>query len=181
MKTRKLAAALLALFAGGAAMRGMLKTLYPLQYEKEVEIGCSKQNLEPALVFAVIKCESGFDPQAVSSVGAKGLMQLMQETFDWLQSKTGESLSEDALFVPETNIRYGCYLLRILLSEFSGETETAVAAYHAGIGNVNKWLQDARYSTDGATLHRIPFGSTAAYVKRVKKVQRIYAALYDLD
>ena len=168
-------------FTGRLAVRGVLKSLYPLQYEKEVEIGCQTQGLEKSFVFAVIKCESGFDPEAVSHVGARGLMQLMPETFEWLQSKTGETLTEDDLFDPEVNIRYGCYLLRILLSEFSGEQDVAVAAYHAGIGNVSKWLQDERYSSNGKHLQRIPFDSTAAYVKRVKKVQRIYAALYDME
>ncbi len=163
------------------ALRGVLKTLYPLRYEKDVEIGCQTQGLEKSFVLAVIKCESGFDPHAVSNVGARGLMQLMPETFDWLQSKTGDSYTEDDLFEPAVNVRYGCYLLRILLTEFSGEQDTAVAAYHAGIGNVSKWLQDEDKSADGRTLRRIPFGSTAAYVKKVKKVQRIYAALYDLD
>ena len=165
---------------GRFAVRGVLKTLYPLQYEKEVEIGCRAQGLEKSFVFAVIKCESGFDPQAVSHVGARGLMQLMPETFDWLLSKTGETYTEDDLFDPKVNIRYGCYLLHILLSEFSGEQETAIAAYHAGIGNVTKWLQDETYSKDGRLLHRIPFGTTERYVKKVKKAQRIYAALYDM-
>ena len=166
-------------FTGRLAVRGVLKSLYPVQFEKEVEIGCQTQGLEKSFVLAVIKCESGFDPEAVSHVGARGLMQLMPETFEWLQSKTGETLTEDDLFDPEVNIRYGCYLLHILLSEFSGEQDVAVAAYHAGIGNVSKWLQDERYSSNGKHLQRIPFDSTAAYVKRVKKAQRIYAALYD--
>ncbi len=168
-------------FGGRFAVRGVLKTLYPLQFEKEVEIGCQTQGLEKSFVLAVIKCESGFDPGAVSPVGARGLMQLMPETFDWLQTKTGETLSADDLFEPEVNIRYGCYLLHVLLSEFSGEQDVAVAAYHAGSGNVSKWLQDERFSRNGKHLHRIPFDSTAVYVKRVKKAQRIYAALYDLD
>ncbi len=175
------AAIVLVFFGGRLAVRGVLKSLYPLQYEKEVEIGCQTQGLEKSFVFAVIKCESGFDSEAVSSVGARGLMQLMPETFRWLQSKTGDELDDDELFDPAVNVRYGCYLLRILLSEFSGEQDVAVAAYHAGIGNVSSWLQDERYSANGSTLHRIPFGTTAAYVKRVKKVQRIYAALYDME
>ena len=168
-------------FTGRFAVRSVLKSLYPLQYEKEVEIGCQAQNLPRSFVYAVIKCESGFDPQAVSNVGARGLMQLMPETFRWLCSKTGEECTEDDLFDPAINVRYGCYLLHILLSEFAGEQSTAVAAYHAGIGNVGKWLRDEQYSADGKTLRAIPFGTTERYVKRVKKVQRIYAALYDLD
>ena len=176
-----LALCVLVFFGGRLAVRGVLKSLYPLQYEKEVEIGCQTQGLEKSFVLAVIKCESGFDTRALSSVGARGLMQLMPETFSWLQSKTGDKLTEDDLYDPAVNIRYGCYLLHILLSEFSGEESTAIAAYHAGIGNVSKWLQDERFSSNGKELHRIPFDSTAVYVKRVKQAQRIYAALYDIE
>ena len=147
------AAVFLVFFGGRLAVRGVLKSLYPLQYEKEVEIGCQTQGLEKSFVFAVIKCESGFDREAVSSVGARGLMQLMPETFRWLQSKTGDELDDDDLFDPAVNVRYGCYLLHILLSEFSGEQDVAVAAYHAGIGNVSSWLKDERYSANGSTLH----------------------------
>ena len=171
----------LLLLGGCFAVRGVLQSLYPQRYDDFVETYTAEHGLEKSFVYAVIKCESGFDPQAVSNVGARGLMQLMPETFRWLCSKTGEECTEDDLFDPAINVRYGCYLLHILLSEFAGEQSTAVAAYHAGIGNVGKWLQDERYSADGKTLRTIPFGTTERYVKRVKKVQRIYAALYDLD
>lgn len=155
------------------------KTLYPLRYDDFVESYTEKYKLEKSFVFAVIKCESGYDNKAVSPVGARGLMQLMPETFLWLLTKTDEKLTEEDLFNPEINIKYGCMYYGMMKKQFKN-TETAVAAYHAGTGNVTKWLSDKRYSSDGKTLYNIPFASTKAYVERVMKTQKIYEKIYDL-
>ena len=132
-----------------------LQTVYPLKYSELVEKYSAEYNLDEAFVYAVIETESGFNKDAVSEVGARGLMQIMPDTFKWLKSKTGEKLSEDALFEPEVSIWYGCFLLRYLLDEFENE-KTALAAYHAGVGRVKKWLKDPEYSDDGKTVARIP-------------------------
>lgn len=155
----------------------ILKTLYPTDYGDFVEKYAKENNLQTAFVYAVIECESGFDKDAVSYADAKGLMQLTSETFEWLQSKKGEELSEEMLFDPETNIKYGCYFYGILLKEYKDEA-TAVAAYHAGMGNVSKWLRDERYSLDGKTLYDIPFENTKKYVEKVTKTKNIYSKLY---
>ena len=168
-----------ALVCGGFALRGVMRSLYPLRYDDFVETYTQQYGLEKSFVLAVIKCESGFDPTAVSRVGARGLMQLMPETFQWLQSKTKETRSDDDLFDPETSVRYGCLLLSILLRQFP-EPHTAVCAYHAGMGNVENWLRDPQYSADGKTLKTVPFPATQQYVKRVLSAQKIYAWLYKL-
>ena len=157
----------------------VLKTLYPLKYADYVETYTEEYGLEKSFVFSVIECESGFDKDAVSNVGARGLMQIMPETFDWLLSKTGEDFSEDDLFEPEVSIKYGCMLYSRLLSQFNDE-KVAVAAYHAGTGNVQKWLKNPEYSEDGKTLIKIPFSSTDYYAQKVIKVKAIYEKLYDL-
>ena len=108
-------ALVLSLVCGCFCARGVLQSLYPQRYDDFVETYTTAHGLEKSFVYAVIKCESGFDPQAVSPVGARGLMQIMPETFEWLQSKTGETNDLDALFDPETSIRYGCMLYEILL------------------------------------------------------------------
>ncbi len=154
-----------------------MKTLYPLKYEKYVENECENNNLEKSFIYAVIKCESNFQSDAVSSAGAVGLMQILPETFDWLQTKTGESLSEDMLKDPKTSIKYGCLLYGMFVEQFGSEA-VAVAAYHAGPNNVKKWLKDERYSSDGKTLFDIPFSSTKAYVENVMKTKNIYEKLY---
>lgn len=154
-------------------------TLYPLKYKEIVERHTAEYDLSESFVFAVIKCESGFDEKAVSSAGARGLMQLMPETFLWLCEKEGETYTEDDLFTPEVNIKYGTMYYGMMTEQF-GDVETAVAAYHAGTTNVKKWLSDERYSLDGKTLYDIPFPQTKAYVERVMKTKNIYDKIYDL-
>ncbi|MBR5437848.1 MAG: lytic transglycosylase domain-containing protein, partial [Clostridia bacterium] len=143
--------------------RSILKTLYPIDYGNFVEKYTEENKLSPWFVYSVIECESGYDKHAVSYADARGLMQLTPETFKWLQSKRGEKLSEDMLFDPETNIKYGCYFYGILFDIY-GDEALALAAYHAGMGNVSKWLKDERYSHDGKSLYDIPFRSTKKYV-----------------
>lgn len=119
----------------------ILKTLYPRRYSEFVEIYASENNLNEDFVFAVIECESGFDKNAVSYLDAKGLMQIMPETFLWLQEKRGEHLPEESIFEAETAIDYGCYFYGMLMNQF-GDEATAVAAYHAGASRVEDWLEN---------------------------------------
>lgn len=155
----------------------LLKTLYPLRYEEYVEVYAKENNLSPTFVYAVIKCESGFDSEAVSYVGATGLMQIMPDTFAWIKTKTGYTENYSKATDAETSIKFGCFLYGYLLQKYSGVQE-ALAAYHAGIGNADKWLKDKTYSHDGKTLHTIPFSSTDKYVKKVMLTEKIYQNLY---
>ena len=166
---------LLVIFFGSVSI---LKTLYPTDYGNFVEKYTKENNLPEYFVYAVIECESGYDEKAVSYADARGLMQLTPETFRWLQSKKGEKLGEEMLFDPETNIKYGSYFYGILFDIYKDEA-TAIAAYHAGMGNVSKWLKDERYSLDGKTLYDIPFSTTKKYVNKVIKTQNIYSKLYN--
>ena len=162
------------IYVGGVSI---LKTLYPRRYIDFVEKYAQINNLSEEFVFAVIECESGFDSNAVSYLGARGLMQVMPETFTWLQEKRGESLSDESIFNPETAIDYGCYFYGMLLEQFGNEA-TAVAAYHAGAAQVEKWLGDEKYSPDGENLGDIPYPSTKKYVEKVMRVKNIYKKLY---
>lgn len=155
----------------------ILKTLYPRRYIDFVEIYSQNNNLSEEFVLAVIECESGFDKNAVSYLGARGLMQIMPETFQWLQEKRGENLPDESIFDPETAIDYGCYFYGMLMNQFEDEA-TAVAAYHAGAAQVEKWLNDENYSADGKTLTDIPYPSTKSYVEKVMRVKNIYHKLY---
>lgn len=163
-----------ALLAGRLA----LQWAYPLKYTDAVEQYAAEYGLSPALVYGIIHTESRFRPDAVSSIGARGLMQITEETFEWARWRCGDDeTTYEQLFEPETNIRYGTYIFSLLLKEF-GQPEEALAAYHAGWGSVKNWLSTEEYSSDGVTLLNIPFKETAQYVPRVKHAAQIYAKIY---
>lgn len=150
---------------------------YPLTYTELVEQYSKEFDLTPSLIYGVIYTESRFQPEAVSSAGAKGLMQITDSTFEWVLTKLGEENGD--VFDPETNIRCGAKILQILCGEFDN-IETVLAAYNAGIGNVGRWLEDSAYSEDGKTLHTIPFPETREYVVRVLNAQKMYQTLYEI-
>ena len=162
-----------------AGVRLVLTALYPLQYEELIDRYSKENGLSPAFVYGVIHTESRFRADAVSPIGARGLMQITEETFEWTQWRMGDTVTAyDDLFDPETNIRYGTRLLSLLLDEFGGEAE-ALAAYHAGWGSVKRWLSDAEHSADGIVLDNIPFTDTAWYVPKVLKTAGVYRRLYN--
>ena len=130
-----------------------------------------------AMVMAVMRTESDFRPNAVSAAGAKGLMQLMPETFAYLRDEQfEEKLSDRAVFDPETNIRYGTYYLAYLHERFD-DWKTALAAYNAGESRVSDWLDDPEISPNGILIS-IPFPETAQYVKSVLAAYEDYAQKY---
>ena len=154
------------------------KSAYPLEYTDLVNKAAKDYNLQPALIYGVIHTESRFDPQAGSSVGALGLMQIMPETFDWLQEKRGETgkYTTEDLYTPSVNIDYGSYLLRYFL-DYYGNEKCAVAAYNAGF-EVSNWLEDPNCSPDGMTLDVIPYPETSEYVVKVENAKQKYIELY---
>lgn len=157
--------------------RYIKKQMYPLKYEEYVAKYAAEFDVPQEIVFAVIFAESSFRENAVSRVGATGLMQLMPDTYTWLAKMKGEAYEEGGLTNPETNIKYGVYYLSYLYKRF-GNWDTALAAYNAGHGRVSGWLSDTRYSDDGVTLKAIPYPETEQFVKKINKVKLIYVDLY---
>mgnify|MGYP000928633368 CR=1 FL=1 len=155
------------------------KSVYPLRYTEYVDKYAEKYKLDPALVYAVIRSESNFDVDAKSHSGAMGLMQLMPDTFQWLQKKEGDRYSDQALFRPEVNIQYGCRYLSMMVQRYRS-LRTALCAYNAGSGKVDGWLKDSRYSSDGKNLSQIPYSETRNYANSVLKNYTQYKKLYRL-
>lgn len=173
---------LAALFTVGAVLNlaglRLEKSAYPRKYCEYVEQYAAQNDLDAALVFAVIKTESGFRSDARSPAGALGLMQIMPATAEHLAMRMNEEVPDaEALLDAETNIRYGCEMLRWMYDEF-GSVNTALAAYNGGWGNVREWLSDDDYSSDGVTLHTIPFTETDNFVRRVNIALEKYRELY---
>ena len=117
--------------------------------------------------------------RAAYPLGYQSIVEPMADTFQWVRYRLGEegAAGSDLLYDPWENVRYGCTNLSLLLREFGGE-DTALAAYHAGRGSVNRWLGDSRYSDDGDRLSTIPYRDTDAYVKKVLDTRDLYRRLY---
>lgn len=159
--------------------RATVRGFYPMKYDALISATCREFGLEPSLAYAVIKTESGFDEQALSNVGAMGLMQIMPETFEWLQKKLPpeEALPPEALYRPEVNIRYGVFYLSMLHGQFGDDTLT-IAAYHAGQNRVSGWLGDGVVYA-GCTADDVPSSATAHYVRKVSHAREVYLRLYE--
>lgn len=142
---------------------------YPLRYEAIVNAHARNYDLPPALLAAVIYTESRFDASARSDAGAMGLMQLLPETAEGIAVRTGgDRFVVDDLLDPEINVRYGSWYLRHLLDRYD-DLRTALAAYHAGQGNVDEWRRNGV---------GIQFPETRSYVDRVLHAEHVYAEAY---
>ena len=162
--------------------RRVEKAVYPKPAELESFVSeySQKYRVPENLIYAVIKTESKFDSSAESSVGAIGLMQIMPDTFIWLTNdRIGDRFSVGMLYDPETNIKYGVYYLSWLHDRYA-DWDTALAAYNAGPGNVDKWLENPSVTDlESGKLQNIPFKETREYVKKVNKALKKYESLYD--
>lgn len=152
--------------------------LYPMEYTELIRANAREFNLEPAYVAAVVLAESSYNPNAVSSVNAQGLMQIMPKTAEWIAGKFDETYVEGCLFDPETNLRYGCWYLGFLMDRYDGDKKCSSSAYHSGQGTVDGWLKDPAYSADGKTLNVIPGSNADTYVNRVLEYYEKYDELY---
>ena len=168
--------------AARAAQEEAIREAHPLRYEELIEEKAGKYNLSPAFVAAIVLNESSFRPDAESSVGARGLMQLMEDTAGWIYEKMGGSgaYSFDSMYDAETNVEYGCWYLNFLSERFRGDPVLVAASFHAGQGEVQNWLNDSRYSQDGLTieLENMIDGPTKQYATRVLNDYAAYKRIY---
>lgn len=163
-------------FAFAFAPSLLFKSMYPLRYEDEITASAATHGVDPYLVAAVIRSESSWDPEASSHQGARGLMQLMPKTAQDMVAKglvDGKRYSYENLEDPTVNIEYGCAYLSYLLTYFNGATDRAIAAYNAGMGNVDGWAKQ-----DKLLHNAITFPETQAYLVRVNMAKARYQELY---
>jgi soluble lytic murein transglycosylase len=173
--------ALLALFVGvmvsevNHAVNGLG---LPLSDEGVIREQAAEKHLDPALIAAVIYAETKFEPRQ-SSAGAEGLMQILPATAYFLAHLSGGSRFTAAdLASPRINVAYGSYYLRYLLNHYHGNEMLAVAAYNAGLANVDSWVAEANAAGRQLSVAAIPFPETRAYVERVLGAQREYRTKY---
>ena len=150
----------------------------PLRHEDIIRQQAAEKNLDPALIAAVIYQESKFRDRT-SSAGAKGLMQILPGTAEFIAHKSGGTRFElQDLGTPQINIAYGAWYLRYLIERYNGRKVLAVAAYNAGEDNVDKWVQAAGGADNFDAGRDIPFPETRAYVQGVFSKRGEYAKHY---
>ncbi len=173
-----LAAALLGVTLGPKLSHTVRRLALPLSHEQIIREQAADKHLDPALIAAVIYAETKFDPRT-SSAGAEGLMQILPSTAEFLARRSGGfRFTTSDLGTPAINIAYGSYYLRYLLDHYGGEQMLAVAAYNAGLANVDRWVARAGGRGRRLSVSEIPFAQTRDYVERVTHAQQEYRALY---
>lgn len=159
----------------------ILKIMYPKTYEEIVKVNQEKYKVEENLIYAVIKAESNFNKDAISYKNAIGLMQLMEETAKDVAKKNNIELNseniKEELCKVNKNIEIGTCYLATLIQKYQNK-EVALAAYNAGIGTVDGWIEKGIIKADGSDIENIPFKETNNYVRKILRDYKIYEDLY---
>lgn len=159
----------------------LLKILYPKTYSEIISVYAEKYDVEENLIYAVIKAESNFNSEAVSNREAIGLMQIVVETAIDVANRNQIDIDteniEEELSDIDNNINIGTKYLSTLLTQY-GNIEVALAAYNAGIGTVNNWIEKQIIQADGSDIENIPYKETNNYVRKILRDYRVYNDLY---
>ena len=179
MKFRRIVVWIIIIFLAFTGIKfGVKKYAFPYKHKEVIDKYSEEYNLDPLFVLSIIKAESKFDKSARSHKDAIGLMQITESTGKWIAGQMGiKDFSSDMLYDENMNIKMGCWYLNNLHKEF-GDWDLVIAAYNAGRGRVQEWLNSAEHSDDGKNLTYIPFKETDKYVKKVNVYYNIYRSLY---
>lgn len=166
----------------GLMKNKILKIMYPKDYKNLVLLYEEQYNVDENLIYAVIKAESNFKSDVVSNKGAVGLMQLMEETAKDVARKNNIQVDfdnmKDELKKDDINIKIGVKYLQTLLEKYKNK-EIALAAYNAGIGTVDNWIEKDIIKADGSDIENIPYKETNNYVRKILRDYKIYNELYE--
>lgn len=159
----------------------ILKIFYPKKYEDIVSLYAKEYNVDENLIYAVIKAESNFDENAVSNKNALGLMQIMEDTAKDIAKKNNINVDEnnarkDILDI-NNNINIGTKYLATLLEKYQN-TNLALAAYNAGTGNVDNWIENKILNEDGSNIENVPYKETNNYIRIILQNYKIYSEIY---
>lgn len=168
-----IAAALAYLLFGYIPAR-IASQVYQKRYSEEVERYSREFSVDPALIYSVIYTESGFNPEAKSEVGAIGLMQIIEDSFDWVAMKLErQDLEFSDMYTPEYSIMFGCYMLSYLYERY-GSIELTAAAYHSGMGTVDRWIAAGEVDPENVRLEDIQGANTSHYVRKILRAYKYY-------
>ena len=155
----------------------ILKKIYIKRYNEYVEEYSNQYNLDSNLVYAIIKAESNFKEDAISTRGAKGLMQIMDTTALDIAKDLNIEFDYKEILKPEYNIMFGTKYIHMLIEKY-GNISLALAAYNAGSGNVDKWIKEGTLNNNGDNIENIPFKETNNYVRKILRDYQIYVQIY---
>lgn len=160
----------------------ILRTLvYPLKHFDTIKQEATKNDIDPYLVLAIIKTESGFNKEATSNKQAKGLMQIMDSTASDINDDINlvENIG-DNIYDADINIALGCKYFSKLIKKYNGNYYLAICAYNAGMGNVDSWLDDGIVDENLNEYIdvKLPFNQTKQYLYKVISAYKIYRVLY---
>ncbi|MFS1511843.1 lytic transglycosylase domain-containing protein [Chengkuizengella sp. SCS-71B] len=171
------------------------KLIYPIKYKEEIQVASNDYNIDPLFVAAIIRVESNFKSDLVSSKNAMGIMQIMPETADWIiQMARSPNLRKDKILDVRVNIQMGVWYLNALYVEFRpyindkpirDQIALLCAAYNAGPGNVKRWLDEQKWDGSLKNIEQIPFGETRHYITRTlyyyEKYKKIYGSSLNFE
>ena len=157
------------------------QVIYPIKYNKYVQQAAKENNIDPYLIFAIIKQESKFNKNAISNKEAKGLMQILDSTAEEMVNDISTIDNENIdLFDAKTNIQIGVRYFKSLVDRYNGNIHLAICAYNAGLGNVDKWiLSENIYKEGHVNISAIPFDETRIYLTDILKYYNRYVKLYE--
>ncbi len=171
---------IIGIIAIGDIPQKIKKQIYAKEYVEQVEKYAEEYQVDTNLVYAVIKAESNFKPNAKSNKNAIGLMQLMEDTAKDLVKRVDLKITDeelkDKLYDVDININLGTKYLSILLERYRN-VEIAVTAYNAGIGTVDNWIERDIIKSDGSNIENIPYKETNNYVRKILRDYKIYKSL----
>lgn len=157
----------------------LLRLVYPFPYRSLIEARAEELGLDAFLVAGLVRQESAFDPLAVSSAGAVGLMQVLPATGRQLARSAGpRPFSRESLATPELNVHLGMLFLSELMERYDGDVPLALSAYNAGPTRANRWRRFPEAVDPRRFTERIPFAETRQYVKNVRRNRILYGWLY---
>lgn len=157
----------------------ILHYAYPTLFESEVGGASRKHQIDPLLVYAVMRTESLFRPDAVSPVGARGLMQLMPYTARWIGRMTPEARKHVGRYrAPESNVWLGSWYVKNLLERYDGNIVEAIGAYNAGPGAMDRWVREHPTLEADEIAERTPYLETRRYIRRALTSYLMYRKLY---
>lgn len=156
----------------------MLTKVYKLEYTEYVKKYAKEYDVDEYLIYAIIKAESNFNQDAVSHRDAKGLMQLMYSTAEDIAKRIDIKINEENVLEPDININLGTKYISMLIQKYNN-INLALAAYNAGSGNVDGWIEKGTLKSDGSDIENVPFTETNNYVRKILRDYEIYKNIYE--